>query len=156
MSEPASVRAARRGLRRIALTTARPGFTLVELLVVLVILGLLAATAAPQALRYLGGARQETARLHLQGLMTAVDLYRLDTGRFPTQEEGLAALVRAPPSATRWRGPYVLRADQLQDPWGRPYRYRVPGESQRPYDLYSLGADDRPGGGDEDRDVTSW
>ncbi|MBK1662685.1 type II secretion system major pseudopilin GspG [Paracraurococcus ruber] len=133
----------------------RPGFTLVELLVVLVILGLLAAVAAPQAMRYLGGAKQDAAKLQLQGLATAIDLYRLDVGRYPSREEGLAALTQRPPGQERWNGPYVRKAEQLQDPWGRPWRYRAPGENG-PYDLFSLGADDRQGGAGEDRDVTSW
>jgi general secretion pathway protein G len=127
----------------------------VELLVVLVILGLLAAVAAPQALRYLGGAKHDAARLQLDGLVTALDLFRLDVGRLPTREEGLAALVQRPPGLERWNGPYVRRTDQLLDPWGRPYRYRTPGE-YGPFDLLSLGADDRPGGAGEDRDVKSW
>lgn len=133
----------------------RRGFTLVELLVVLVILGLIASIAAPQAMRYLSGAKHDAARLQLQGLATALDLYRLDLGRYPTREEGLAALLTRPAGAERWNGPYVRRADQLQDPWGRPWRYRNPGE-HGPFDLFSLGADDRPGGSGEDRDVTGW
>lgn len=133
----------------------KPGFTLVELLVVLVILGLLASVAAPQAMRYLGGAKHDAAKLQLSGLGTAVDLYRLDVGRYPTREEGLAALVQRPSGVDRWNGPYVRKADQLQDPWGRPYRYRSPGEHGA-YDLFTLGADDRSGGTAEDRDVTSW
>ena len=131
------------------------GFTLVELLVVLVILGLLASVAAPQAMRYLGGARHNAAKLQHQGIATALDLYRLDLGRFPSQEEGLAALVQRPPGQERWGGPYIRKAEQLQDPWQRPWRYRVPGEHGA-YDLFSLGADDRPGGDGEARDVTSW
>jgi general secretion pathway protein G len=134
---------------------SRRGFTLVELLVVLVILGLVASIAAPQAMRYLGGAKHDAAKLQLQGLMTAVDLYRLDVGRYPSREEGLTALVQAPGNAERWNGPYVRKADQLVDPWGRPYRYRAPGE-RGPVDLFTLGADDRTGGAGEDRDVTSW
>jgi general secretion pathway protein G len=130
----------------------RAGFTLVELLVVLVILGLLAAVAAPQAMRYLGGARHDAAKLQLQGIATAIDLYRLDVGRYP---EVLAALVQRPTGQERWNGPYLRRAEQLQDPWHRPWRYRLPGE-RGAYDVFSLGADDRPGGGGEDRDVTSW
>ncbi|MFC0388351.1 type II secretion system major pseudopilin GspG [Muricoccus vinaceus] len=140
---------------RLRRTAARPGFTLVELLVVLVILGLLASVAAPQAMRYLGGAKHDAAKLQLQGLMTAVDLYRLDVGRYPTREEGLAALMQRPSGVDRWNGPYVRKADQLQDPWSRPYRYRFPGENGV-YDLFTLGADDRAGGTGEDRDVTSW
>lgn len=133
----------------------QPGFTLVELLVVLVILGLLAAVAAPQALRYLGGAKHNAAKLQLQGLATAIDLYRLDIGRYPTQDEGLMALVQRPTGQDRWNGPYVRRTEQLQDPWQRPWRYRVPGEHGA-YDLFSLGADGRFGGISEDRDATSW
>jgi general secretion pathway protein G len=145
---PGATRARRRrGVRR--------GFTLVELLVVLVILGLIASVAAPQAMRYLGGAKQDAARLQLGGVATALDLYRLDVGRYPTREEGLAALTAAPSGVERWNGPYLRRPDQLQDPWGRPWRYRVPGE-RASFDLFSLGADDRPGGTGEDRDVTSW
>ncbi|MBB5693063.1 type II secretion system major pseudopilin GspG [Muricoccus pecuniae] len=148
-------------VRRRGLRTGKPwrarerGFTLVELLVVLVILGLLAAVAAPQAMRYLGGAKHDAAKLQIQGLMTAVDLYRLDVGRYPSREEGLGALMQAPVGAPRWNGPYLRKADQLMDPWGRPYRYRAPGE-HGPYDLFTLGADDRPGGAGEDTDVTSW
>ena len=141
-----------KGLRQAA---RKPGFTLVELLVVLVILGLLASVAAPQAMRYLGGAKHDAAKLQLSGLVTAVDLYRLDVGRYPTREEGLAALLQRPSGVDRWNGPYVRKADQLQDPWGRPYRYRSPGEHGA-YDLFTLGGDDRPGGTAEDRDVTSW
>ncbi|MGG5811782.1 type II secretion system major pseudopilin GspG [Falsiroseomonas sp. CW058] len=133
----------------------RPGFTLVELLVVLVILGLIASIAAPQAMRYLGGAKHDAAKLQVQGLATALDLYRLDVGRYPTREEGLAALAARPAGAERWNGPYLRRAEQLQDPWGRPWRYRIPGEHGA-FDLFSLGADDRPGGAGEDRDVTGW
>ena len=127
---------------------SRPGFTLVELLVVLVILGLLASVAAPQAMRYLGGAKHDAAKLQLQGLMTAVDLYRLDVGRYPTREEGLAALMQRPAGVDRWNGPYVRKADQLQDPWSRPYRYRFPGENGvydlipgAPYALRIVGLD---------------
>ncbi|NOG73696.1 type II secretion system major pseudopilin GspG [Roseicella sp. DB1501] len=134
---------------------ASAGFTLIELLVVLVILGVLVTVAAPQAMRYLGGAKQDGARLQLQSLSTAIDLYRLDTGRYPSREDGLAALVQAPAGQSRWNGPYIRKAEQLQDPWGRVWRYRAPGEHGA-YDLFSLGADDRPGGAGEDRDVTSW
>jgi general secretion pathway protein G len=128
---------------------------LVELLVVLAILGMLAAIAAPQALRYLGGARHNAAKLQLQGLTSALDLFQLDVGRYPLREEGLAALVQQPAGQARWNGPYVRKTEQLQDPWQRPWRYRVPGEHGS-YDLFSLGADDRLGGAGENRDVTNW
>jgi general secretion pathway protein G len=133
----------------------RPGFTLVELLVVLVILGLIASIAAPQAMRYLGGAKHDAAKLQVQGLVTAIELFRLDVGRFPSREEGLPALAAKPAGAERWNGPYLRRAEQLLDPWGRPWRYRVPGEHAG-FEVFSLGADDRPGGSGEDRDVAGW
>jgi general secretion pathway protein G len=106
-------------------------------------------------MNYLSSAKHDGAKLQLQGLSTAIDLYRLDTGRYPSREEGLNVLVQRPAGQDRWNGPYIRKADQLQDPWGRPWRYRAPGE-HGPYDLFSFGADDRPGGTKEDRDLTSW
>lgn len=138
---------AARGLRD------RSGFTLIELLVVLVILGLLAALAGPRVLGYLGGARSDAARLQLQSLEQALDLYRLDTGAYPTTQQGLQALVRDP-GVRGWRGPYLDAASVPSDPWGSPYVYRSPAEG-RPYDLVSLGADRAPGGTGEAADVTS-
>ena len=131
------------------------GFTLLELLVVLVILGLLAAFAVPQVLNYLGGAKSDAAAIQIDNLGTALDLYRLDTGRYPSGDEGLRALVEKPGDAERWNGPYVKKRESLLDPWGEPYRYRFPGEHGA-YDLYSLGADKTEGGDGEDRDLTSW
>lgn len=151
---PESCRSEAPGVRRRP-ASREAGFTLIELLVVLVILGVLMTVAAPQAMRYLGSAKHDGAKLQLQAISTAIDLYRLDVGRYPSRDEGLAALVQKPTGSSRWNGPYVRKAEQLQDPWNRLWRYRVPGE-HGPYDLYSLGADDRSGGADEDRDVTSW
>lgn len=131
------------------------GFTLIELLVVLAILALLAGVAAPQVIRYLGGARTDTARLDVKNIATALDLYRLETGRYPSNDEGLRALVSAPAGVRGWNGPYLRSDNMLVDPWGRPYRYAHPGQHGE-FDLYSLGADDRPGGSGEDQDVTSW
>ncbi len=131
------------------------GFTLIELLVVLVILGLLATIATPQVLRFLGRAKTDTAGVQVQNLATTLDLYRLDVGRYPSEEEGLDALLGRPPGVTVWNGPYVKKADMLIDPWGRPFRYRYPGEHGE-YDLYSLGDDDAEGGDGEDRDITNW
>ncbi len=132
----------------------RSGFTLIELLVVLVILGLLAALAGPRVLGYLGGARSDSARLQLQSLEQALDLYRLDTGSYPTTQQGLQALVRDPGGLRGWRGPYLDAASVPADPWGNAYVYRSPAEG-RPYDLLSLGADRAPGGTGEAADVTS-
>ncbi len=131
------------------------GFTLIELLVVLVILGLLAAFVAPQVLNYLGGAKTDAARAQVQNIASILDLYRLDTGRYPDEDVGLEALVEAPPDATTWNGPYVKRRDSLIDPWGEMYVYRFPGEHGA-FDLISYGADKTEGGEGEDQDVTSW
>ncbi len=131
------------------------GFTLLELLVVLIILTLLATIAAPQVLNYLGGAKTDTAKIQINNLGSALDLFRLDAGRYPTEDEGLRALVERPQTGERWRGPYVKKQDSLIDPWGAPYVYVFPGQHGE-YDLYSLGADKSEGGTDEDQDVTSW
>lgn len=131
------------------------GFTLVELLVVLVILGLIAAFATPQVIKFLGGAKTDSAKIQIERLSGVLDLYRLEVGHYPGDGEGLIALVEAPSDAPNWDGPYLKKADALTDPWGRPYIYRFPGENGA-YDLYSLGADGQEGGDGENRDVTSW
>ena len=131
------------------------GFTLIELLVVLVILGMLAAITTPQVLRYLGRAKTDTAHIEIKNIATALDLFRIDFGRYPTQQEGLAALATNSSGSPAWRGPYIENKTSLNDPWGYPYHYRIPGE-HGPYDLYSLGADNAPGGTGEDEDVTNW
>jgi general secretion pathway protein G len=131
------------------------GFTLIELLAVLVILALLATVAAPQVIRYLGRARVDAAKIQVQGLTNAIELYHLDIGRFPTDQEGLVALVERPAGIERWNGPYVRKRDQLLDPWSRPYRYRFPGQ-HGDFDLFTLGADDAEGGTGENLDVKNW
>jgi general secretion pathway protein G len=139
----------RRAVRRQA------GFTLIELLVVLVILGLLAAFVAPQVLNYLGKAKTDAANAQVQNIAGILDLYRLDVGNYPTEDEGLEALLERPAEAERWNGPYVRRRDALTDPWGNLYEYRFPGEHGA-FDIYSLGADRSEGGEGENQDVTSW
>lgn len=131
------------------------GFTLIELLVVLVILGLLAALAGPRVIGYLGGAKADTARLQVQNFKSALDLYRLDTGSYPTTQQGLTALLRNPGNVPGWKGPYIDSPTLPNDPWGRPYMFRAPGEHGA-YDLYTLGSDNAPGGSGEAADVTSW
>jgi len=131
------------------------GFTLLELLVVLVILGLLAAVATPQVLKYLSRARTQSAALQIHNLSTALDLYRLDVGHYPSEEEGLASLVEAPATTANWNGPYVKKREMLKDPWAHPYNYLIPGQ-HGDYDLYSLGADNAEGGDGENQDVTNW
>jgi general secretion pathway protein G len=131
---------------------AQKGFTLIELLVVLVILGLIVAFAAPQVIKYVGGAKSDAAKIQVERLSSVLDLYRLEVGRYPTQEEGLNALIEKPGDAETWNGPYIKKADSLNDPWGRPYVYRVPGE-RGDFDLYSLGSDGQEGGEGEAKDV---
>jgi len=131
------------------------GFTLLELLVVLVILGLVAAFAAPQVIKFLGGAKTDSATIQIERLSGILDLYRLEVGHYPGEGEGLEALLIEPSDAKGWNGPYVQKESTLIDPWGRPYIYRYPGDN-REYDLYSLGADGTEGGEGEDQDVTNW
>jgi general secretion pathway protein G len=128
------------------------GFTLVELLVVLGIIALLAAMVAPQVIRYLGSARSETAGVQLKNIESALELYYLDTGKYPTD---LKALVEAPAATQGWRGPYLKRTSGLLDPWGKPYIYKQPGEHGN-FDLSSLGRDGAAGGEGEDQDLVSW
>ncbi len=134
---------------------SQDGFTLIELLVVLVILGLIVAFAAPQVIKYVGGAKSDAAKIQIDRLSGVLDLYRLEVGRYPTQEEGLEALIERPSDAEVWNGPYVRKADALTDPWRRPYIYQMPGE-HGDYDMSSLGADGQEGGEGEDKDLTSW
>ncbi len=131
------------------------GFTLIELLVVLAILGLMAGVVGPQVISYLGESKTKTARLQIEELGSALDLFRLDVGRYPSSDEGLPALVEAPSGAGKWHGPYLKKRRVPIDPWGNHYHYRVPGEHGA-YDLFSLGADNQPGGSDEDQDINSW
>ena len=131
------------------------GFTLVELLVVLAILSLLVALAAPRVINYMSTAKTDSARIQIQKLGAVLDLYRLEVGHFPTDDEGLQSLVDRPSRAETWNGPYLKNRTALTDPWGRPYLYRSPGQ-HGDYDLYTLGADGRDGGDGEDQDITSW
>lgn len=149
-----SLLAARKPQRdnRMGLPAGSAGFTLLELLVVLVILGLLAAVAVPQVMNYLGRAQSDAAKTQIRALETAVDLYRLDVGRYPSS---LESLVARPADAERWNGPYVKKRESLVDPWGEPYVYRFPGQHGT-YDMYSLGADKAEGGEGENRDLTNW
>ena len=128
------------------------GFTLVELLVVLAILGMLAALVGPQVLNQLGGAKSKSAAIQIRDFEQALELYKLDVGRFPGSNEGLNALVRQPSSAKGWNGPYLKKDDVPMDPWGNPYQYRVSGST---IDISSYGADGRQGGSGEDADVSN-
>jgi general secretion pathway protein G len=133
----------------------RAGFTLVELLVVLVILGLLVGFAAPQVFKFLGKAKTDAASVQISRLGAGLDLYRLEMGSYPSTDDGLEALIARPSDADRWNGPYIDKAAALLDPWRNPYQYRHPGE-QAEYDLYSLGADGQEGGDGENADLKNW
>ncbi len=131
------------------------GFTLLELLVVLAIMGLLAAIVGPQVIKYLGSSKSQAAKVQVKNVATALELYRLDMGGYPTPEQGLTALVTAPPSAPAWNGPYLPQAANLLDPWGRAYLFKAPGK-HGDVDVYSLGSDNAEGGTGEAKDVGNW
>jgi general secretion pathway protein G len=130
------------------------GFTLMEMLVVLVVIGLIAAVAIPQVMKLLGGAKSKAAKIQLETLSQSLSYYQLDTGQYPSAAEGIAALWKAPGQVEGWAGPYVRRERQLVDPWGRPFVYRSPGETA-PYELVTLGADGKEGGSGEDADLSA-
>lgn len=129
------------------------GFTLTEMLVVLVIIALLVAIVAPNVLGRLGGARGQAARAQIENLASSLELYMLDTGRYPSNEAGLGALLEPPSDATGWSGPYLRRGRVPSDPWGRPFHYASAGPDQ--FTLTSYGRDGVAGGTGEDADVIS-
>jgi general secretion pathway protein G len=130
-----------------------PGFTLLELLVVVVIIGLLAGFVAPRYFGQVGKSEVNVAKAQIDALEKALDQYRLDTGHYPTAEVGLKALIERPANEPKWAGPY-LRKDVPLDPWGKPYIYRIPGE-KGDFDLVSYGKDGQPGGSGEASDITN-
>ena len=135
------------------------GFTLIEMMVVILVIGILAALVAPNVFRHVSTAREQSARAQIELLGAALDAYRLDNGTYPPTSQGLEALRRQPttePVPPNWRGPY-LRKEVPLDPWGRPYVYRSPGEANPwGYDLLTYGKDGDPGGEGEDADIKSW
>jgi general secretion pathway protein G len=130
------------------------GFTLLELLVVMVIIGLLAGYVGPKYFAQIGKSEVKTAKAQLDSLSKALDQYRLDNGHYPSTENGLEALNTAPADEEKWRGPY-LQKKAPNDPWGKPYQYKFPGEHGE-YDLWSFGNDGTAGGSDEAADVVNW
>jgi general secretion pathway protein G len=131
------------------------GFSLIELLVVLAIVGMLGAVVGPQVMKHLGGAKSKTAKLQIEDLGAALDLYYLEVGKYPTTQDGLTALVQKPSSADNWNGPYLKKAKIPKDPWGNDYHFKSPGDNGD-YDLFSYGADNSPGGEKDNQDVLSW
>lgn len=139
--------------------SVRSGFTLIEVLVVVVIIAVLASIVAPNVFRHVDTAKGVAAQAQISTLSAALDAYRLDNGRYPSTEQGLAALWQAPASGARpanWRGPY-LRQPVPVDPWGAPYVYKAPGEHvANGFDLSSLGSDGAVGGSGDAADITNW
>ena len=130
------------------------GFTLMEMLVVLVVIGLIAAVAIPQVMKLLGNAKAKAAKIQIQTLENGLNYFQLDMGRFPTDQEGLNALVKAPTGADSWSGPYIRGDKQLTDPWGHPVVYKAEADG-KPYKLVILGADGKEGGTGDDQDIVA-
>ncbi len=131
------------------------GFTLVEILVVITIIGLIMALVGPRVLNYLAESKVKAAKIQIVSLASTLDLYFLDTGQYPTNSEGLSALMQRPGSTMTWNGPYLKGNAVPSDPWGRPYVYRSPGQYGT-FDIISYGADGQEGGTGAAADITSW
>jgi general secretion pathway protein G len=141
-------------MRRRARRRGEEGFTLVEMLVVITIIGMIMALVGPRVLTYLTESKVKAARIQIQSFASALDLFYLDAGRFPSSAEGLDALVRPATGVATWNGPYLRGGNVPNDPWGTPYIYRAPGE-HGPYDLISLGSDRQEGGTGSAADISS-
>ena len=150
----ASTLALKRRYRRTRRRSER-GYTLVEILVVITIIGLIMALVGPRVLNYLTESKVKTARIQIVSFASALDLFYLDAGRYPTSAEGLAVLVRPTAGITAWNGPYLKGGIVPSDPWGKPYVYRSPGEHGA-YDVVSFGSDGQEGGTGTAADITSW
>jgi general secretion pathway protein G len=135
--------------------TSQRGFTLIELMVVMIILGLLAALVVPKMFGRVGQAKQKAAHAQIELFGTALDSFRLDVGRYPTTSEGLEVLITQASGIEGWNGPYLKKNEIPADPWNNPYHYESPG-SHSDYDLYSFGADNAEGGEGENEDIASW
>ena len=129
------------------------GFTLIELMIVLVILGLIMGIVAPQAMKYLGKGKTQSAKIQIENLSAALDMYSLEVGKYP---ENIKDLVVQPSGARGWNGPYLKKGEVPKDPWDNDYQYKRPGSNGHPYDLSSFGADGANGGEGEDADINLW
>ena len=140
---------------RSACTAASAGYTLIEILVVLTIISLLLGLVGPRVLSYLGESRVKTTRLQIESFSSALDLFYLDAGRYPTGSEGLDALTQRPSNVPIWNGPYLKGGKVPADPWGHPYQYRSSIERVPPYEIMSLGSDGREGGSGNAADISN-
>ncbi|MBI3703036.1 MAG: type II secretion system major pseudopilin GspG [Rhizobiales bacterium] len=131
------------------------GFTLIEILVVIAIIALIMSLVGPRVLNYLGESKVKAAKIQIQSFGSALDLFNLDTGRYPSTSEGLTALVQSPGTVPSWNGPYLKGGVLPADPWGKAYVYRSPGE-HGPYDIMSYGSDGQEGGSGTAADIASW
>lgn len=139
-------------MRRVSARWDNAGFTLMEMLVVLVVIGLIAAVAVPQVMKLLESAKHKAARLQADSLSQSLDFYQLDVGEYPAPDQGLKVLWETPADIETWNGPYIRQERQLIDPWGRPFRYISPGKKGA-FDLVTLGADGKEGGRGDDADL---
>lgn len=142
-------------MERLRIKARERGYTLMELLVVLAILGLLTAIATPYVLHYLETAKVKTARTEIANIGAGLDMFKADVGRYPSTQEGLTALLKAPPDAENWDGPYIKKLDTFNDPWGRPYKYQSPGQHSE-YDIYSYGPNKQATAGEAKPPVANW
>ncbi|MCX7073282.1 MAG: type II secretion system major pseudopilin GspG [Methylococcales bacterium] len=131
------------------------GFTLLELLVVLGIIAMLAGIVGPQVMKHLGESKTKAAKVQVEDFSAALDMYKLDMGKYPTSDQGLQALIEAPEGSKRWNGPYLRKAKTPADPWQNEYHYASPGAHGK-FDLFTYGADDKEGGEGEDQDINNW
>jgi general secretion pathway protein G len=131
------------------------GFTLIELLVVLVILGLLSGLVGPRVMKHFGESKSKTAKLQVEELAAALDMYKLDTDTYPSTSQGLEALVKQPSNSVGWNGPYLRKNFVPKDPWNKDYQYKFPGDNGE-FDILSYGADKSQGGEKDNRDIVSW
>lgn len=131
------------------------GLTLLEVLVVLTIMAAVTLVVGPRVLKYVGKAKTETAAIQLENVSSALELYFLETGQYPTTSIGLTALIEQTSGVENWDGPYLKKENGILDPWGRVFHYKYPGDHGE-FDLYSLGADNSEGGTGDDRDIQSW
>jgi len=136
------------------ITRNENGYTLLELMVVILILALIISIAAPKVIGYFGRSKTHAAEIQIANIVSSLSLYRLDVGKFPTEAQGLKALVEQPADVKNWEGPYLTRHDGIIDPWGNPYLYKLAGQDRQVV-VMSYGADGKPGGTGEDADVTS-